>query len=104
MNAERIKNLEQWIREDPGDPFNKYALAMELAKASPIKADALFDELLTQHGSYLPTYYTAASFYSSQGEPDRAIGILQLGIDLAKKEKDPKTLRELQSALDELRY
>ncbi|MFM9840798.1 MAG: tetratricopeptide repeat protein [Cyclobacteriaceae bacterium] len=103
MNSERIKTLEQWIEEDPSDPFNKYGLAMELILNKPERAALLFDELLTQHSDYLPTYYIAAQFFS-QSNSDKAIAILEAGIELAKKQKNEKTLRELRSALDELRF
>jgi tetratricopeptide (TPR) repeat protein len=104
MNSERIKTLEQWIKEDPNDPFNKYGLAMELSESWPEKALLLFNELLTHHPDYLPTYYIAASFFSYQGDQDQAIKILEIGIELAGKQNNEKTLRELKSALEELRF
>jgi tetratricopeptide (TPR) repeat protein len=104
MNSDRIKTLEQWIKEDPADPFNKYGLAIELLQTERERATILFDELLMQHADYLPTYYIAASFFSHQGNPDRAIKILETGIDLARKQNNEKTLRELRSALEELRF
>ncbi|MCA6396213.1 MAG: tetratricopeptide repeat protein, partial [Cytophagales bacterium] len=48
MNIERVKNLEQWIVEDPKEPFNKYALAMELSGKDPQRVGLLFQELMTQ--------------------------------------------------------
>jgi tetratricopeptide (TPR) repeat protein len=104
MNSERIKTLEQWMKEDPSDPFNKYGLAIELSQLQPQKALTLFNELLTQHPDYLPTYYIAASFFSIQGDQGQAIKILEDGIELAKKQNNDKTLRELMSALEELRF
>ncbi len=103
MNSERIKTLEQWIKEDPNDPFNKYGLAMELSQSQPERATALFTELLTSHPDYLATYYIAAQFFS-QSEPDKVIAILEVGIELAKKQNNEKTFRELRSALEELRF
>ncbi len=103
MNSERIKTLEQWIKEDPSDPFNKYGLAMELSKPQPVRAASLFAELLTNHPDYLPTYYLASHFYSDQGDQSLAIKILEGGILLAQKQSNEKTLRELRSALEELR-
>lgn len=103
MNSERIQTLEQWIKEDPNDPFNKYGLAMELIKQQPEKAAILFDQLLIQHPEYLPTYYIAAQFFS-QSKPAKAIDILETGIELAKKQSNEKARREMQSALDELNF
>lgn len=104
MNSERIKTLEQWIKEDPHDPFNKYGLAMELSQLQPERAAALFEELLTSHADYLPTYYIASHFYADQGDQSKAIKILENGIVLARKQNNEKTLRELSSALEELRF
>lgn len=104
MNSERIKALEQWIKEDPSDPFNKYGLAMELSQSQPERAAALFAELFTSHHDYLPTYYIAAHFYVDQGDQSKAIKILEDGIELARKQNNGKTLRELRSALEELRF
>jgi tetratricopeptide (TPR) repeat protein len=103
MNSERIKILEQWIEEDPNDPFNKYGLAMELIQHQPERATELFDELLTEHPDYLPTYYIAAQFFS-QSNPSKAIEILEVGIELAKKQNNEKAKKEMESALGELNF
>jgi tetratricopeptide (TPR) repeat protein len=104
MNNERIKSLEQWMKEDPSDPFNKYGLAIELLQSQPERAALLFRELLTNYPDYLPTYYMAASFFSYQGDQGQAIKILEDGIKLAERQNNEKALRELKSALEELRY
>lgn len=103
MNLERINQLEKWASEDPTDPFNKYGLALEVQHIDRQKADGLFTELLTHHKDYLPTYYTAAQFYTDF-DNRKAINILEAGIVLAKVLGDNKTARELQSALDELLF
>ncbi len=104
MNYERVKNLEQWILEDPTEPFNKYALAMELNGKDPQRVGLLFQELLTQHADYLPTYYIAASFFLDQGDQPKAIQALETGILIAKKQNNLKTEKELTSFLDELLF
>lgn len=58
MNSERIKLLEQYVEDDPNDPFNLYALALEYQKQNPAKAGKLFELLLAKHPDYLPTYYS----------------------------------------------
>jgi tetratricopeptide (TPR) repeat protein len=104
MNYERVKNLEQWILEDPTEPFNKYALAMELNGKDPQRVGLLFQELLTQHADYLPTYYIAASFFLDQGDQPKAIQALETGILIAKKQNNLKTEKELASFLDEILF
>jgi tetratricopeptide (TPR) repeat protein len=104
MNSDRIKTLEQWIKEDPNDPFNKYGLAIELLQTESERAEALFDELLKDHPNYLPTYYMAANLFAGRNQPEKAIGILERGIELAKKQNNEKALRELKSELEALRF
>jgi cytochrome c-type biogenesis protein CcmH/NrfG len=38
MNRERIKVLEQFLKEDPNDPFSLYALALEFKNQDSKKA------------------------------------------------------------------
>ena len=104
MATERIKQLQQYYAEDPHDPFNIYALALEYLRLEPAKARQLFDILLAHHGEYLPTYYHAARFFQDSGEKEKAIKIFQSGIALARKLNNSKALRELQSAYDELTF
>lgn len=102
MNHSRIDLLEKFIAEDPADPFNYYALALEYQQINPAKAVELFDNILIDHPGYLPAYYTAGIFHAELGNAIKAIEILSKGVELAKKKSDLKTLRELQSALENL--
>lgn len=99
MNHSRIELLEKFIQEDPSDPFNYYALALEYVNSNPSKAKQLFDELLMNHTDYLPVYYTAGTFYADRGFESRAHEILSKGVELAKQKSDFKALHELQGAI-----
>jgi len=102
MNHSRIDLLEKYIEEDPSDPFNYYALALEYQQTNPTKASWLFNELLIHHADYLPVYYTAGTFYADLADEAKALEILKRGAALAQKNSDVKALRELQSAIDNL--
>jgi tetratricopeptide (TPR) repeat protein len=102
MNHSRIELLEKFIKEDPEDPFNYYALALEYQQTNPVKARQLFDELLINHAEYLPVYYTAGTFYAALADESRALEILNKGVDLARRKSDQKALRELQSAIQNM--
>src|SRR5690606_41595634 len=102
MNADRLKQLEEFYREEPDDPFNVYALALEYQKSYTDKAAEFFDLLLRKHAEYLPAYYHAAKFFQNLGHEERAINTYDKVIALATKVKDHKALRELRSAYDEL--
>lgn len=102
MSTERLKHLHKFYEEDPQDPFNSYALALEYLTVDPVKSQKFFDTLLTEHVDYLPTYYHAARFFQDRGQKERAIQIYERGIALARSVGNSKALRELRSALDEL--
>lgn len=102
MNHSRIELLEKFISEDPSDPFNYYALALEYLQTNPAKASVLFDELLVNHPDYLPAYYTAGTFYAELANEEKALEILNKGLDLAKKTSSLKALRELKTAIQNL--
>lgn len=102
MNYPRIDLLEKFIAEDPSDPFNYYALALEYLQTNPTKASELFDEIMVNHPDYLPVYYTAGTFYAELANEVKAFKILNKGVDLAKRKSEFKTLRELKSAIQNL--
>ncbi|MBN8651762.1 MAG: tetratricopeptide repeat protein [Cytophagales bacterium] len=102
MNTARIEMLEKFMKDDPTDPFPIYALALEYQVTEPCKTRQLFEQLLTTHPEYLPTYYMAGNFFLEQGEVERATGVLQLGLKLAKRLNELAALRELQSVLDNI--
>ena len=97
-NLDRTQLLRQFTEEEPGNPFNWYALALEYKETDPDSAKSLFDKLLTEHPDYLPTYYTAAQFFAESEELDLADRIFQEGIALAKNQNEQKAVRELQNA------
>ncbi len=97
-NLDRIKLLQQFTEEEPENPFNWYALALEYQESEPDRTEVLFDKLLATHKSYLPTYYAAAHFFAERGSLDRAKQIFTLGIELAKDQKNEKIGRELQNS------
>ncbi len=99
---ERIHLLNEYIKEDPGNPFNYYALALEYQHTEPNKAVPLFEHLLANHPDYLPTYYTAAMFMADHQQTEQAIEVFQKGIDLASMRNETKTVAELQNALSML--
>jgi tetratricopeptide (TPR) repeat protein len=106
MSNPRLNQLRQFVEEEPGDPFNVYALALELRPHAPAEAIRLFDQLLTDHPTYLATYYQAAALLADLGQPDRAFAVYDRGIVLATAQQKDRTRQELtrarQALLDEL--
>lgn len=100
----RLEQLRQFIHDDPNDPFNYYALALEYAKSDVETAITQFRDLMLKYPDYLPAYYQAGNLFEAMGNREQAVAVLEKGIALAKQQQQYKTLRELQSVLDELLY
>jgi tetratricopeptide (TPR) repeat protein len=100
MNLERLKILEDFAKEEPNDPFNLYALALEYLQVDSSKAGQLFDQLLTLHPGYVPTYYQAGNYYWEKGETRKAITILKTGLEKSRTVNDVKAHGELQVLID----
>lgn len=98
MNENRIQILEKYIAEEPENPFNRYALAMEYYELLPDKSLELLASLIEDHSNYLPSYYKLAHLLWEAEEYDRAKVLFEQGIALAKEQKDEKAEKELKAA------
>ena len=98
----RIAILEKYCKEDPTDPFNFYALALEVGKQNAQEATKILIPLIKSNPDYLPSYYQAALFLIRESNYEEASTILEQGIIIARKQNDSKTLRELMSLSDEM--
>ena len=93
----RIDYLNKQQQKLP-DPFNLYALAIELKEIDVKKTSRLFNELLNIHPDYCPTYFHAADFFATQGDFTKAESIYKKGIETIGKTKDGHALMELKNA------
>jgi tetratricopeptide (TPR) repeat protein len=98
----RLEMLLRYFGDDPNDPFNIYALAIEYLKSDQQKSKELFEKLLRDHPQYVPTYYHAAKLYQELNDKDKAIATYERGMVIALKSGELKAHRELRSAYDEL--
>jgi hypothetical protein len=97
----RLEQLRQFLADDPADPFNTYALALECLKHDVGEATSLLMDLLQNHPGYLPTYYQAATLLSATGKNAEALAVAEQGMTLAQIKGDLKARRELQALYDE---
>ena len=108
MKNDFLENLLSFYEEDPGDPFNIYALAIEYLKSDTARSVVFFDKLLLEHPDYLPAYYQAAELFTALEDNEKAEKIYQKGIEIALRQNNSKTHQELNRAyrsfLDELEY
>lgn len=102
MQAERLNILLNFLEEEPNEPFNKYALAMEYLKTDKNKSIELFENLIEKHSEYLATYYQLAALYVENEDFEKAISTYKKGIAIAENQKNEKTLKELKGALQML--
>lgn len=105
MSIERIRMLEEFIRDDPSDSFSRYALALEYVSAKDLpKALLLLENLKADDPAYLPLYYQSGMLNLQLGRNEEAVKIFREGIKLANEQGNRHTLSELQMALDDLEY
>ncbi len=90
--------LKKYIEEEPANPFNKYALAMEYYESHPSQSLEYLREILTNHPEYLPSYFKAAHLLWEFEFWEEADSVFQKGIELATTIGDQKALHELKSA------
>lgn len=102
--SSRLQLLIEFTKEEPENPFNWYALALEYFNSDSGKAADIFDRLLIDHPTYLPTYYTSAQFFAEQNKLEKAKEIFEDGIFLAEKQKEEKALKELKNAYQNLLF
>lgn len=98
MNHERIALLKEYIKEEPENPFNQYALAMEYYELQPLEALEILETLLNTNPEYLPTYYKIAHLYWEMESWEKAEKTFASGIQLAEKKNDEKALGELKAS------
>ena len=103
-NIDRIKLLQKFVNEEPSNPFNKYALAMEYYESNPAESLKILSELIATFPDYLPSYYKLAHLHWALEEFDKAAEVFASGIKLAKSLNDQKTLGELNSAYHNLQF
>lgn len=104
MNKMRIDLLKKYISEEPDNPFNGYALAMEYYTESPTESLSLLETLLNGHSDYLPTYFKLAHLYWDNEAWEQAGFVFEAGIALAERQKDQKALSELRSAFQNFQF
>lgn len=98
----RLEILKRYYQEEPNDPFNGYALALELAKQSRQEGLVIMKELLPKFPDYVPLYYQTAILLLELGLNSECKEIVVNGIATAKQQNEWKALRELQQLLQEV--
>ncbi len=93
----RLKALMELIKEEPSEPFHKYALGLEYREIEPEKAYDIWENLAVEMPDYLPVYYPLAELLGAMMLYGIAIYYCDLGIDVATAQSNTKTLAELKN-------
>ena len=97
--------LQDMLEESPNDIFLNYALAMEYKGLSQFnKTIEQFNKVLLLDENHVPTLYQLGVLLSDSNENDKAILILEKGLEIAKQQKDHKTANEFRTLIDEILY
>lgn len=97
-NLERISLLKSFCLEEPDNPFNFYALALEYREVDKTAAGQFFDRVSNDFPTYLPAYFPAAHFFYELNELEKAKQLFETGLALATNLRDEKAKKELANA------
>jgi tetratricopeptide (TPR) repeat protein len=101
MAADRKKHLDKLLEREPGDPFLRYALAMEHKKVGKHQlALEWFDKTLEADASYCYAHYQIGQVHELLEDPDAAKAAYTRGIKAANQHGDSHAAGEMQVALD----
>ena len=103
MIVNRLERLLEFQKNEPNDPFLKYALATEYLRLNNHeKALWFYLELVNKHTDYVGTYYHLGKLYELLKQPEEALMVYEKGIAIAKKIKDQHALNELLGVFNSL--
>ncbi len=102
--SERLDTLWKMQQENPQDPFFLYAIGLEYQYNTPQKTQEIWESLAKNFADYLPTYYALGKLYEDIEQYELAKNTYQLGIEIAKTQKNDKILKELQNALSNVEF
>ena len=100
---DRLATLQEFLRDDPDDPFTRFALAQEYAKRGEAEvARTYYEGLVRDCPDYVGTYFHLGALYRTLGRDADALAIYRAGIAAATAAGDTHARAELQSALLEV--
>jgi predicted Zn-dependent protease len=99
----RKAQLEEMLAEDPGDPFLRYALAMEyVGENNHEEALRQFDELIRSSPDYVPGYQQAGQTLIRCGKTTDARDMLERGVAEAVKQGNQHAAEEMRGLIASL--
>ena len=103
MSTDRLETMRQFADQQPGNPFPRYALAMELRSGSRLDEAADTLRMLTRDlPGYVPAWLQLGMLLDQLGLVDEARAVLTAGIERAREAGNAHALGEMQGVLDGL--
>jgi Tfp pilus assembly protein PilF len=101
--SNRIEMLKEYLKDDPGDSFSNYALALEYMKINQAEqAVEILEKILKRDKQYLAAYYQLGKGYEKMKRIEDAKTVYLKGVEIANQQKNQRTKNELQSAFDSM--
>jgi tetratricopeptide (TPR) repeat protein len=98
MPVNRLEKLLEFLKNEPDDPFLKYALATEYSRLEQTdKALAFYEELVEKHPNYSGTYYHLGKLYEELNRKQDAINTYETGMKVTREQRDNHAFSELQA-------
>jgi tetratricopeptide (TPR) repeat protein len=102
-NTSRRAQLEQMLRENPGDDFLEYGLAVEFLNEGKIdEGVGRFKRIIERSPDYCAAYFRAGQALAAAERPSEARAMLESGIAAAQRAGNAHAAAEMQDALSEL--
>ena len=103
MQINRLEKLLEFIKNEPEDPFLKYALATEYLRINQVdRALEYYEDLVSKHRNYVGTYYHLGKLYETLNRKQDAIDTYETGMKVAREQRDNHAFSELQTVYNEL--
>jgi tetratricopeptide (TPR) repeat protein len=98
--SDRLKQLQDFLLERPGDGFLRHALALEYVKlGQDDQALSTWIELLKDQPDYVGSYYHLGKLHERKQNLDEAESTYKKGIEAANAVGDRHAAGELNTAL-----
>jgi tetratricopeptide (TPR) repeat protein len=98
-----IQQLARAIKANPGGSFSKFALALEFRKRNELRRTRiLFEDIYKNDPDYVGLYYHLGKLYEQLENRQKALKVYREGIEIAAKQKEARTEKELKEALVQL--
>lgn len=100
MSDSRRAKIEAMLREDPGDVFLRYSLALEMESAGEADASLeILEALARETPAYVPAFHMAGRQLVTLGRIDEARRALREGIEEARNQGNTHAAGEMGELL-----